>query len=91
MGRTEITTGRQLPKDFSGRMFTVFVYRAMYWSVEEIAEVVCMSPHTVKMDLRKIYLALGVEERAAAGQIAWLEGIFQKEDFEGIEWRGFTL
>ena len=88
MGRTEIITGRPLPKEFTGRMFTVFVYYAMYWSVEEIAEVVCMSTHSVKMDLRKIYLALDVEERAAAEQIAWLEGIFQKEDFEGIEWRG---
>lgn len=88
MSRTEITTGRPLPEGFTGRMFTVFVYWAMYWSVEEIAEVVCMSPHTVKMDLRKIYLALDVEERAAAGQIAWLGGIFLKEDFECIEWRG---
>lgn len=47
-----------------------------------------MSPATVDGDIRIIYATLNVNRRDAAIQKAWLEGIFQKEDFEGIEWRG---
>ena len=86
--RAVILEDRKLPAGFTGRMHVVFIYWAMHWSKKEIADEIYTSPDTVDWDIRKIYDLLGVNDRSAAGQKAWLEGLFRKEDFEGIEWRG---
>jgi len=88
MSSINIPANRHIPQGFNERDFMVFRLWAMHWSMKEIAEVVHMSPATVDGDIRIVYATLDVNSRDAAVQKAWLEGIFQKEDFEGIEWRG---
>jgi len=90
MANTKQLPGRPVPEGFTRRSFAVFRLWAMLWSKAAIDRHLALSDHTADLDLRHVYILLNVHRRDAAVQKAWLEGIFLKEDFEGIEWRGWV-